>query len=84
MTDHQPSGNMIKTIMASDVEFITDKQRLRPENSEVQRLWCDNGKIARLTGFSPQVGLEAGLRRTVDWFTQPRQLRKYKADIYNV
>jgi NAD dependent epimerase/dehydratase len=76
--------NMIKTIMASDVEFITDKQRLRPENSEVQRLWCDNGKIARLTGFSPQVGLEAGLRRTVDWFTQPRQLRKYKADIYNV
>ena len=47
--------NLIKTIMASDVEFLIDEQRLRPEKSEVNRLWCDNGKIKALTGFSPQV-----------------------------
>ena len=76
--------NLIKTIMASDVEFLVDEQRLRPDKSEVNRLWCDNAKIKALTGFTPQVTLEQGLRRTVDWFSQPENLKKYKADIYNV
>ena len=76
--------NLIKNIMASDVEFLVDEQRLRPEKSEVNRLWCDNGKIKQLTGFAPQVSLENGLRRTVDWFCDPDNLKKYKADIYNV
>lgn len=75
---------LIKTIMCSDVEFLVDEQRLRPEKSEVNRLWCDNAKIKSLTGFSPQVSLEEGLRRTIDWFVQPNNLGKYKADIYNV
>lgn len=75
---------MIKDIMSSDVEFLLESQRLRPEKSEVNRLWCDNGKIRRLTGFEPQIGLAEGLRRTVDWFGQGQNLRKYKADIYNV
>ncbi|MDD1619896.1 MAG: NAD-dependent 4,6-dehydratase LegB [Methylococcaceae bacterium] len=76
--------NLIKTIMTSDVEFLIDEQRLRPEKSEVSRLWCDNGKIKQLTGFNPQVSLEDGLRRTVEWFCDPDNLKKYKADIYNV
>lgn len=76
--------NLIKTIMASDVEFLVDEQRLRPEKSEVNRLWCDNGKIRQLTGFMPQVSLEEGLRRTVAWFRDPGNLKNYKADIYNV
>jgi NAD dependent epimerase/dehydratase len=76
--------NMIKTIMASDVEFLVDEQRLRPEKSEVNRLWCDNIKIKQLAGFAPQVSLEQGLRRTVDWFCLPQNLQKYKTDIYNV
>lgn len=76
--------NMIKTIMNSEVEFLVDEQRLRPEKSEVNRLWCDNDKIKQLTGFAPQVSLEQGLRRTVDWFIQPDNLKKYKTDIYNV
>lgn len=75
---------LIKSLMASDVEFILDNQRLRPKNSEVQRLWCDNRKIQQLTDFRPQVSLEQGLQYTIDWFTQPEQLKKYKADIYNV
>lgn len=76
--------NMIKTIMASDVEFLLDEQRLRPEKSEVNRLWCDNSKIKQLTDFAPKVSLEEGLRLTVDWITQPGNLKKYKTDIYNV
>lgn len=76
--------NLIKDIMRSDVEFIVDEQRLRPEKSEVNRLWCDNGKIKALTGFEPQVDLTEGLRRTVDWFVRPENLMKYKAGIYNV
>ncbi|WP_445372567.1 NAD-dependent 4,6-dehydratase LegB [Methylomonas sp. HW2-6] len=76
--------NLIKAIMASDVEFLVDEQRLRPEKSEVNRLWCDNSKIRALTGFNPEVSLEEGLRRTVDWFCRPENLKKYKTDIYNV
>lgn len=76
--------NLIKAIMASDVEFLVDEQRLRPEKSEVNRLWCDNSKIRALTGFNPEVSVEEGLRRTVDWFCRPENLKKYKTDIYNV
>lgn len=76
--------NLIKGFMDSDVEFITDEQRLRPEKSEVFRLCCDNRKIHELTGFTPQYSLEKGLRETIDWFTDPENLSRYKIDIYNV
>ena len=76
--------NLIKEIMNSDVKFITDDQRLRPEKSEVFRLWCDNTLINSLTGFEPQVNIKEGLTRTVEWFSKPENLQKYKADIYNV
>ncbi len=76
--------NLIKSIMASDVEFISEQQRLRPENSEVFRLWCDNKKLLNLTSFVPKISLEAGLQKTVQWFTQPENLSKYKHSIYNV
>ncbi|WP_308431504.1 NAD-dependent 4,6-dehydratase LegB [Chitinilyticum piscinae] len=76
--------NLIKSIMNSDVEFIVDEARLRPEKSEVFRLWCDNTLINSLTGFVPKFSIEAGLRSTVDWFLKPANLAKYKPDIYNV
>jgi NAD dependent epimerase/dehydratase len=75
---------LIKKIMQSDVEFIIDDQRLRPEKSEVNRLWCDNSKINNLTQFLPEHTIEQGLRKTVEWFTNPVNLKKYKHDIYNV
>ncbi len=74
----------IKALMNSGVEFVTDEQRLRPGTSEVQRLWCDNAKIKALTGFEPQFSLDAGLKATIDWFVDPRNLARYKADLYNV
>jgi len=76
--------NKIKEIMNSDVEFITDDQRLRPGKSEVFRLWCDNTKINKLTGFKPEHSIDHGLKATIDWFINPANLSKYKADIYNV
>jgi NAD dependent epimerase/dehydratase len=76
--------NLIKELMHSDVTFITDDARIRPENSEVFRLCCDNTKIHNLTGFTPQYSLEQGLQACIDWFTRPENLARYKIDIYNV
>jgi NAD dependent epimerase/dehydratase len=49
---------LIKEIMGSDVEFILDEQRIRPEKSEVNRLWCDNAKMNKLTNFTSQYDLK--------------------------
>ena len=76
--------NIIKELMDSDVKFIVDSQRIRPEKSEVFRLWCDNSKIERLTGFKSQVGIREGLQRTIDWIVQSDNLKNYKSEIYNV
>lgn len=76
--------NLIKEIMKSNVEFIVDKQRLRPEKSEVFRLWCDNGLIQSLTGFEPKYDIRQGLEKTCQWFTDPANLQRYKMGIYNV
>jgi len=76
--------DMIKDIMKSDVQFITDSQRMRPTGSEVFRLWCDNSKIKKLTGFQPEIDIRTGLTKTIDWFLNKENLAKYKADIYNV
>ena len=75
---------LIRELMGSDIEVVQDDQRLRPAQSEVFRLWCDNRKIETLTGFKPSVDIREGLRRTIDWFTDPANLRHYKTDIYNV
>jgi NAD dependent epimerase/dehydratase len=75
--------NLIKDLMKSDVAFITEDQRLRPEKSEVFRLWCDNSLINQLTGFKPKFSIEDGLRETINWFLNPENLKKYKSDIYN-
>ena len=76
--------NIIKELMNSDVQFTTDKKRIRPSKSEVFRLWCDNKKIEKLTGFRPKVGIREGLQRTIDWTIQPNNLKLYKSKIYNV
>lgn len=75
---------LIAKIMNADIKFIEDEQRLRPKSSEVFRLWGDNTKIKKLTGFTPEYDIERGLRETIKWFTKPENLKKYKANIYNV
>lgn len=76
--------DLIKEIMQSDVEFITEQQRIRPEKSEVFRLWCDNSKIHSLTGFEPKYSIKDGLEKTIEWFRNSKNLEKYKVNIYNV
>ena len=76
--------NLIQSIMKTDAKIIQDNQRIRPENSEVHRLWCDNKLINELTGYKPETNIETGLKHTVDWFLNPNNLKQYKADIYNV
>jgi len=75
---------LIKHLMNSDVEFIVDADRIRPKDSEVFRLCCDNSRIKGLTGFKPEYSLEKGLKQTIDWFCDPEHLSLYKTDIYNV
>jgi len=76
--------NIIKELMQSDVNFIADEQRIRPEKSEVFRLWCDNTKLKKLTGFSPQFNIKQGLQKTINWIKEPEHLKAYKSEIYNV
>ncbi|MCF8131387.1 MAG: NAD-dependent 4,6-dehydratase LegB [Deltaproteobacteria bacterium] len=76
--------NLIKELMNSDVTFLTDENRLRPKDSEVFRLCCDNTKIRSLTGFEPNYTLKEGLQKTIDWFLRSENLIRYKAEIYNV
>jgi NAD dependent epimerase/dehydratase len=76
--------NLIKEIMQSDVKFVTDEQRIRPENSEVFRLWGDNRLIRNLTHYSPCYTFREGLTETINWFMDSENLKKYKTNIYNV
>ncbi|MBD3670073.1 MAG: GDP-mannose 4,6-dehydratase [Gammaproteobacteria bacterium] len=79
---------LIAEVMNADVTITTDEQRIRPEKSEVNRLWASNEKAARLLGWSPvyggRDGFAQGLAETVKWFTGSGNLNKYKSDIYNV
>lgn len=74
----------IARLMGADVEWVVDPQRLRPSKSEVFRLCGDNTLITSLTSWRPQVSLEQGLMNTIEWFTDPVNLAKYKTEVYNV
>ena len=79
---------MIAEVMETTIEVETDPNRIRPEKSEVERLWADNSKAQKLTGWVPAYGgiegLKAGIKETVDWFKNPDNLKLYKADLYNI
>ncbi len=75
---------IIRELMSSDVEFVIDEQRLRPGKSEVFRLWGENRLMRELTGFEPKNDIRTGLQKTVEWFTRPKNLEKFKANIMNV
>jgi len=84
-------GDTVRTIadiMHVDVDIQSDDERLRPDKSEVERLWADNRKALELTAWQPTYGggegFRRGLEKTIDWFRQPENLRLYKADRYNI
>lgn len=73
----------IARLMGAEVEWVTDPQRLRPSKSEVRRLLGCADKLRALTGWQPEFSLEQGLRKTIDWFTDKNNLKRYKSNIYN-
>jgi NAD dependent epimerase/dehydratase len=74
----------LKNQIGSDIKIEEDEQRLRPEKSEVFRLFGSNQKVMQYTGWKPQYSLDAGLKETIEWFSQPQNSTGYKADIYNL
>ncbi len=84
-------GDTVKTIaslMNTDVEILSDEERLRPEKSEVERLWASNKKAKTLLDWEPQYGslkgFKRGLTETINWFSERENLKGYKADVYNI
>lgn len=84
-------GDTVKTIaelMRVSVDIESDDARLRPEKSEVERLWASNEKAKSLLGWEPEFGAISGFRRglqeTIDWFRDENNLQKYKTGIYNI
>lgn len=79
---------LIASVMGVEVEIVEDEQRLRPEKSEVERLWSSNKKALELLNWKPEYsGVEGfcrGLKKTVDWFSNPVHLKSYKPEIYNL
>ena len=78
-------GNLVKLIsnlIGKEVEIKSDENRIRPENSEVERLFCDNKKILLKTSWKPDYYLKNGLIETIEWLT--KNIHLYKSNIYNV
>ena len=82
------TARLIAEVMRADIEILTDEARLRPAQSEVERLWADNSKALELFGWAPNYadreGFKCGLAETAEWFSDADNLRGYKADIYNI
>ncbi len=80
-------GDVVGTIaglMEREVEVVEEAERVRPAASEVQRLICDAGRLRSATGWRPACSLEDGLRVTIEWFTDPANLARYRVGSYTV
>jgi len=82
------TAELIADIMGVTIEIITDETRLRPVDSEVERLWADNTKAREILNWQPAYagyeGFRRGLAETVEWFLDSDNLKNYKTDIYNI
>ena len=80
-------GNLAQNLINNinpNAKIITDSVRLRPEKSEVFRLYGSNEKLKSYTDWEQEYSLEKGLKETIDWFSKVENLKQYKSDIYNV
>lgn len=82
------TAQLIASIMGVQIDIQTEEVRLRPEKSEVERLWADNQKARQLLGWEPQYagfeGLRRGLQETIEWFADPENLKRYKTGVYTI
>ena len=76
------TSEMIAELMGIQMEILMENKRMRPEKSEVERLWADNNKAKNILNWTPQYGEREGFRRglqeTIDWFNKPENLSVYK------
>ena len=82
------TARVIGQLMAVELEILTERERIRPDASEVERLWADTAKARELLDWQPEFGgldgFRRGLAKTVEWFRDPQHLRSYRWDAYNL
>jgi NAD dependent epimerase/dehydratase len=74
-------ANKIVPLIGKNAEIVTDPARVRPQDSEVERLWCNNTKAKTLLGWRPKTSLDAGLKKTIEWIS--KHIYLYKPELYN-
>lgn len=72
----------IISLIGRSVQIVSSQERIRPKESEVDRLWADNSKAIKLLNWGPEVSLDEGLNKTICWIEE--NLKIYKTDIYNI
>ena len=75
------AGEIIRQINPN-AKIVCEEQRLRPVNSEVNRLLGSNDKIMRLTDWKPQYTFAEGIAETIEWLK--KNMEYYKTDMYNI
>jgi len=82
------TAELIADVMGKTIHIVGEEIRVRPDRSEVERLWASNKKAERLLGWRPvygaREGFKKGLEITVNWFTNPENLKRYKSELYNI
>jgi len=78
----------IAKLMDTKINIITEEERVRPEKSEVERLFASNDKAKKVLDWSPIYngldGFKHGLKETIKWFINPSNLAYYKSENYNL
>src|SRR5699024_2079736 len=80
-------GELAKEIIGQinpDAEIVQDEERMRPEKSEVYRLYGSNEKLKQYTGWQPEYSLKDGIAEAIEWYGKEENLKQFKADIYNI
>tara|TARA_B100000886_G_scaffold334084_1_gene289091 strand:- start:10207 stop:11205 length:999 start_codon:yes stop_codon:yes gene_type:complete len=76
------TADLIKKLMNSDKKILCEDERLRPENSEVNRLFGDNSQLLKLTDWNPKYsgidGFKKGIIKTIDWFVEHKNILGYE------
>lgn len=82
------TANLIAELMGVEIQIESDDQRLRPVDSEVERLFAGYAKAEQIMGWRPEYGgiegFKLGLKQTIKWFRDPQNLQNYKTNGYNL
>lgn len=84
----EDTAKTIAEIMSADIDIVSDQQRLRPRDSEVERLFANHQKARSGLNWQPEFlgieGFKQGLQKTAEWFVKAENLKHYKSHLYNL